>query len=42
MCSSSLLTAAPLNSSAFLFFLSRIKEGIDRTVLGILVSYHIR
>lgn len=26
----------------FLFYLSSIKEGIDRTVLGILVSYQIK
>lgn len=38
----SLLSAVPLQFSTFPFCLSRIKEGIDRTVLGILVSYHIK
>ena len=38
----SLLPTAPLHSSIFLFCLNSIKEGIDKTVMGILVSYQIK
>lgn len=31
-----------LHSSVFLFCLSSIKEGIDKTIMGILVSYQIK
>lgn len=40
--SQSLLSTARLHSSTFPFCLCSIKEGIDRTVLGILVSYQVK